>query len=56
MSEDKTGKAPAKAEPAFPETRHEDACGRIRWDGKPKSLAEMDAGVLEEARRRYPRE
>lgn len=56
MSEKKVGKAPAKAEPAFPETRHEDVFARLSWDGEPKSLAEMDAGVLEEARRRHPRE
>jgi AbrB family looped-hinge helix DNA binding protein len=35
--------------PAFPETRPEDVFGSLRLRGKPKSLEEMDAGVLAEA-------
>ncbi|MGO4128406.1 AbrB/MazE/SpoVT family DNA-binding domain-containing protein [Inquilinus sp. YAF38] len=37
--------------PAFPETRPEDVFGSLRLRGKPKSLKEMDAGVLAEARK-----
>jgi AbrB family looped-hinge helix DNA binding protein len=42
--------------PAFPETRPEDVFGALPWKGKPKSIAEMDAGVLAEARRRHARD
>lgn len=38
---------------AFAETRPEDVFGALRWKGKPKTLEEMDAGVLAEARRRH---
>ena len=37
----------------FAETRPEDVFGRLASDGPPKSLAEMEAGVLAEARRRH---
>ena len=39
--------------PVFPETRPEDVYGRLASSGAPKSLAEMEAGVLAEARRRH---
>ena len=42
-----------KPRPAFPETRPEDVYGRLAPRGAPKSLAEMEAGVLREARRRH---
>ena len=42
-----------KALPAFPETRPTDVYGRLATSGAPKSLAEMEAGVLAEARRRH---
>ena len=42
-----------KPEPAFAETRPEEVFGRLACDGEPRSLAEMEAGVLAEARRRY---
>ena len=42
-----------KPEPAFTETRPEDVFGCLACDGPPKSLADMQAGVLAEARRRY---
>ncbi|MBW8728684.1 MAG: AbrB/MazE/SpoVT family DNA-binding domain-containing protein [Inquilinus limosus] len=42
--------------PAFPETRPEDVFGSLPHRGKPKSLEEMDAGVLAEARRRHARD
>ena len=42
-----------KALPAFAETRPEDVFGRLACEGAPKSLADMEAGVLAEARRRH---
>ena len=42
-----------KALPAFAETRPEDVYGRLAYDGAPKSLADMEAGVRAEARRRH---
>lgn len=42
-----------KPESAFAETRPEDVFGCLACDGPPKSLAEMQAGVLAEARRRH---
>ena len=42
-----------KPEPAFAETRSEEVFGRLARDGAPRSLAEMEAGVLAEARRRH---
>ena len=37
----------------FAATRPEDVFGRLRFDGTPKSLHEMEAGVLAEAKRRH---
>ena len=37
--------------PAFVETRPEDVFGSLAWKGEPKSLAAMEAGALEEAKR-----
>lgn len=42
-----------KPAPAFPPTRLEDAFGMLKWKGRPKSLEEMDAGVLAEAKRQH---
>jgi AbrB family looped-hinge helix DNA binding protein len=42
-----------KAAPAFAETRPEDVFGMLPHKGKPKTIAEMDAGVLAEAKRRH---
>jgi len=42
--------------PAFAETRPEDVFGMLPYTGKPKTLEEMEAGVLAEARRRYARD
>lgn len=42
-----------KALPAFAETRPEDVFGRLPHKGAPKSLADMEAGVLAEAKRRH---
>lgn len=44
---------PAKV---FPETRPEEVFGMLRYGGPPKSLAEMDAAVAAEARRRNARD
>ena len=42
-----------RPEPMFPETRPEDVYGCLAWKGPPKTLAEMDEAVLEEAKRRH---
>lgn len=42
-----------KPEPAFAETRPEEVFGCLAWDGTPKSLSDMQAGVLAEAKRRH---
>jgi len=42
-----------KALPAFAETRPEDVFGRLACEGAPKSLTDMEAGVLAEAKRRH---
>lgn len=39
--------------PAFAETRARDVFGCLSFVGTPKSPADMDAGVLKEARRRH---
>jgi AbrB family looped-hinge helix DNA binding protein len=39
----------------FPRTRIEDVAGCLRYKGKPKTLAEMDAGVRREVKRRHDR-
>ena len=41
-----------KQAPIFPPTRIEDVAGSLKYDGPPKSLAEMDAAITAEARRR----
>jgi AbrB family looped-hinge helix DNA binding protein len=45
-----------KPAPAFAETRPEDVFASLRYRGKPKTLEEMDAGVLAEAKRRRARD
>ena len=39
--------------PAFAETRPEEVFGSLACEGAPKSLADMEAGVLAEAKRRH---
>ena len=39
--------------PVFAETRLEEVFGMLAYRGAPKSLAEMDAGVVAEAKRRF---
>jgi AbrB family looped-hinge helix DNA binding protein len=45
-----------KPAPAFAETRPEDVFGMLPYQGKPKTIAQMDAGVRAEARRRHARD
>ena len=45
-----------KPAPVFAETRPEDVFGSLPHTGRPKSIEEMDAGVLAEARRRHARD
>jgi len=45
-----------KPAPAFAETRPQDVFGMLPRKGEPKTLEEMDAGVLAEARRRHARD
>ena len=41
-----------RASPIFPPSRIEDVSGSLRYDGPTVSLEEMDAAVMEEAKRR----
>lgn len=45
-----------KPAPAFAETRPEDVFGLLPHKGRPKTLEQMDAGVLAEARQRHARD
>ena len=45
-----------KPAPAFASTRLEDVFAALPYSGKPKTLEEMEAGVLAEARRRHARD
>ncbi len=40
---------------AFAPTRPEDVFGCLQYKGSPKSIAEMDAGIATEAKRRHAR-
>lgn len=40
----------------FAPTRPEDVFGSLKYAGPPKSIEEMDAGVLAEAKRRHARD
>ncbi len=44
-----------KRAPAFAPTPQGSAFGILPYRGKPKTLEEMDAGVMAEAKRRYAR-
>ena len=41
-----------RAAPLFAPTRIEDVAGMLAYDGPPKSLADMDAAITAEAKRR----
>jgi AbrB family looped-hinge helix DNA binding protein len=45
-----------KPAPAFAKTRPEDVFASLPHQGRPKTLEEMDAGVLAEAKRRHARD
>ena len=42
-----------KPAPGFPETRPDDVFGRLACDGAPRSLSEMEAGIVAEAKHRH---
>jgi AbrB family looped-hinge helix DNA binding protein len=44
------------AAPLFARQKPEDVFASLPWRGRPKSLAEMDAGIVAEARRRHARD
>lgn len=44
-----------KAAPVFAPTRPEDVAGMLAYDGPPKTLEEMEAGIAAEVRRRHAR-
>jgi AbrB family looped-hinge helix DNA binding protein len=44
-----------KAAPLFPVTKHEDVFGMLAYSGKPKTIAEMNAGIVAEVKRRHAR-
>jgi hypothetical protein len=45
-----------KLAPVFAATRPEEVFGSLPHSGRPKSIEEMGAGVLAEARRRHARD
>lgn len=44
-----------KSAPIFAPTKLEDVAGMLRHDGPAKTIEEMDAGIMEEVRRRHAR-
>jgi AbrB family looped-hinge helix DNA binding protein len=44
-----------KAAPVFAPTRPEDVAGMLAYRGRPKTLAEMDAAITTEVKRRHAR-
>ena len=44
-----------KPAPFFPPTRPEDVAGMLAYSGPPKTLEEMDAGIVAEVKRRHAR-
>jgi AbrB family looped-hinge helix DNA binding protein len=45
-----------KAAPHFAATRADDVYGSLPWRGRPKTLADMEAGIVAEAKRRHARD
>lgn len=41
--------------PIFPPTRPEDVFGKLKYKGKPKTIEEMNQGILDEAKRSFLR-
>jgi AbrB family looped-hinge helix DNA binding protein len=44
-----------KEAPVFEPTKPEDVAGSLRYKGRPKTIAEMDAAIAAEVRRRHAR-
>ncbi|MBS0577083.1 MAG: AbrB/MazE/SpoVT family DNA-binding domain-containing protein [Proteobacteria bacterium] len=44
-----------KPAPLFKPTRIEDVFGMLKYRGKPKTIAEMDAAIVAEVKRRHAR-
>jgi AbrB family looped-hinge helix DNA binding protein len=44
-----------KEAPVFAPTKPENVAGMLRYKGKPKTIAEMDAAIAAEVRRRHAR-
>lgn len=42
-----------KPSPVLKETSPSEVFGMLKWTGKPKTLEEMEAGILAEAKRRH---
>jgi AbrB family looped-hinge helix DNA binding protein len=42
--------------PAFSQTRPDDVFGMLPFSGEPKTLEDMETGILAEARRRHDRD
>jgi AbrB family looped-hinge helix DNA binding protein len=45
-----------RSAPIFKPTRPDDVFGSLKFSGRAKTIEEMDAGVLAEARRRHARD
>jgi AbrB family looped-hinge helix DNA binding protein len=45
-----------RAAPVFPRTRPEDVFASLPYDGKPKTVEEMEAGIAAEVKRRHARD
>jgi len=44
-----------KAAPLFKPTRPEEVFGMLKYKGRPKTIAEMDASIVAEVKRRHAR-
>lgn len=53
--QDTAGGVLLKEAAIFPPTKPEDVAGMLKYKGKPKTLAEMDAAIAAEVRRRHAR-
>ncbi len=45
-----------KSEPPFSPTRPADVFGMLKYSGAPKTIEEMDAGIMAEAKRHHARD
>jgi hypothetical protein len=46
---------PPEPKAVFAPTRPEDVRGSLRYEGPPKTIEEMDAGIVAEVKRRHAR-